>query len=130
MFIHEGDQVVSETYMTRVEGENTRLRYYLARLHCKTLCYSRVPSDADLFAPFAASLLEVSDSSSASLVHYSFSNAENNLLLTQNLITGYDHICNMLTMVVLQELCEDRKSLWQEFRLCNYFKALVDEENA
>ncbi len=27
--------------MTRVEGENTRLRYYLARLHRKTLCYSK-----------------------------------------------------------------------------------------
>jgi hypothetical protein len=26
--------------MTRVEGENTRLRHYLARLHRKTLCYS------------------------------------------------------------------------------------------
>ncbi|NJR70581.1 MAG: IS1 family transposase, partial [Synechococcales cyanobacterium CRU_2_2] len=32
---------VSKTYMTRVEGENTRLRHYLARLHRKTLCYSK-----------------------------------------------------------------------------------------
>jgi IS1 transposase len=29
-FIPEGDQIVSKTYMTRVEGENTRLRHYLA----------------------------------------------------------------------------------------------------
>jgi squalene cyclase len=29
------------TYMTRVEGENTRLRHYLARLHRETLCYSK-----------------------------------------------------------------------------------------
>jgi len=36
MFIEEGDQIVSKTYMTRVEGENTRLRHYLARLHRKT----------------------------------------------------------------------------------------------
>lgn len=28
-------------YMTRVEGENTRLRHYLARLHRKTLCSSK-----------------------------------------------------------------------------------------
>jgi hypothetical protein len=28
--------------MTRVEGENTRLRHYLARLHRKTLCYSKI----------------------------------------------------------------------------------------
>ena len=33
---------VRKTYMTRVEGENTRLRHYLARLHRKTLCYSLV----------------------------------------------------------------------------------------
>ena len=27
--------------MTRIEGENTRLRHYLARLKRKTLCYSK-----------------------------------------------------------------------------------------
>lgn len=40
-FIPAGDQIVSKTYMTRVEGENTRMRHYLARLHRKTLCYSK-----------------------------------------------------------------------------------------
>jgi IS1 family transposase len=56
-FIPAGDQIVNKTanraggylqlasggcaYMTRVEGENTRLRHYLARLHRKTLCYSK-----------------------------------------------------------------------------------------
>jgi IS1 family transposase len=40
-FIDQGDQIVSKTVMTRVEGENTRLRHYLARLHRKTLCYSK-----------------------------------------------------------------------------------------
>ena len=40
-FIPAGDQIVSKTYMTRVEGENTRLRHYLARLHHKSLCYSK-----------------------------------------------------------------------------------------
>lgn len=44
-FIPEGDQIVSKTYMTRVEGENTRLRpghpLGRARLHRKTLCYSK-----------------------------------------------------------------------------------------
>ena len=33
--------MVCKTDMTRVEGENTRLRHYLARLHRKTLCYSK-----------------------------------------------------------------------------------------
>jgi len=41
MFIPDGDHIVSKTYMTRVEGENTRLRHYLARLKRKTLCYSK-----------------------------------------------------------------------------------------
>lgn len=27
MFIPEGEQIISKTYMTRVEGENTRLRH-------------------------------------------------------------------------------------------------------
>jgi len=40
-FIPEGDQIVSKTYMTRVEDKNTRLRHYLARLHRKSLCYSK-----------------------------------------------------------------------------------------
>lgn len=40
-FIEAISHVVSKTYMTRVEGENTRLRHYLARLKRKTLCYSK-----------------------------------------------------------------------------------------
>ncbi len=37
----DGDQIISKIYMIRVEGENSRLRYYLARLHRKTFCYSK-----------------------------------------------------------------------------------------
>lgn len=48
MFIPEGDQIVSKTYITRVEGENTRLRHYLARLKRKTLCYSRIRTNAQI----------------------------------------------------------------------------------
>ena len=40
-FINPEDHLICKTYMTRVEGENTRLRHYLARLHRKTLCYSK-----------------------------------------------------------------------------------------
>jgi len=44
-FIHvlliKKTQRVSKTYMTRIEGENSRLRHYLARLHRKTFCYSK-----------------------------------------------------------------------------------------
>ena len=28
-FIPDGDQIICKTYMTRIEGENTRLRHYL-----------------------------------------------------------------------------------------------------
>ena len=41
MYIQPEDHLVCKTYMTRVEGENTRLCHYLARLHRKTLCYSK-----------------------------------------------------------------------------------------
>jgi IS1 family transposase len=40
-FINGSQHIVSKTYMTRVEGENTRLQHYLARLHRQTLCYSK-----------------------------------------------------------------------------------------
>jgi len=40
-FINQEDHIVSKTYMTRVEGENSRLRHYLARLKRKTFCYSK-----------------------------------------------------------------------------------------
>jgi insertion element IS1 protein InsB len=40
-FINQEDHLVSKTSMTRVEGENSRLRHYLARLHRKTFCYSK-----------------------------------------------------------------------------------------
>ena len=39
--VDDGDHLVSKTAMTRVEGENSRLRHYLARLHRKTFCYSK-----------------------------------------------------------------------------------------
>jgi hypothetical protein len=44
----------------------------------------QVSRDVEVFAPLAASLLEVSDVSSASLVHYSFSNAH--IFILQRLI--------------------------------------------
>ena len=33
--------VLPKTQLTRVEGENTKLRHYLARLHRATLCDSK-----------------------------------------------------------------------------------------
>jgi hypothetical protein len=71
----DGDHIVSKTYMTRIEGENTRLRHYLARLHRKTLCYSKSALDVEMFAALTSALFEVSDSPSSCLNHYCFSNA-------------------------------------------------------
>jgi IS1 family transposase len=47
-FINQEDHLVSKTYMTRVEGENSRLRHYLARLRRKTFCYSKSVEMLDL----------------------------------------------------------------------------------
>ena len=41
MLFPDGNRIICKTYMTRVEGKNTRLRPYLARLHRQTLCYSK-----------------------------------------------------------------------------------------
>ena len=41
MFIEDADHLVCKTYMTRIEGENTRVRLSLARLHRSFLCYSK-----------------------------------------------------------------------------------------
>lgn len=40
-FMPDQDQIVSRTYMTRGENENTRLRHYITHLHRKILCYSK-----------------------------------------------------------------------------------------
>lgn len=68
-FIPEGDQIISKTYMTRVEGENTRLRHYLARLHRKTLCYSRVRENAEALDSIATALSQILGCPSSSMIH-------------------------------------------------------------
>jgi IS1 family transposase len=40
-FIPDGDQIVSKTYMTRVEGKTQGKEILRTRLHPKTLCYSK-----------------------------------------------------------------------------------------
>ncbi len=58
-FISNEDHIVSKTYMTRVEGENSRLRHYLARLHRKTFCYSRIRKNAEIFNSISNILSQV-----------------------------------------------------------------------
>jgi IS1 family transposase len=40
-FIDELDPIFTKPYMTRLEGENTRSRHYLARIQRQTLCDSK-----------------------------------------------------------------------------------------
>jgi IS1 family transposase len=47
-FIEAKEHIVSKTAMTRVEGENGRLRHDLARLHRQGLCYSKTVEMLDL----------------------------------------------------------------------------------
>ena len=68
-FIESSDHLVSKTYMTRVENENTRLRHYLARLHRKTFCYSKSALDAWTFSSSASTLLKIQNHSSSRLNH-------------------------------------------------------------
>ena len=58
--------------MTRVEGENTRLRHYLARLHRKTLCYSKERGYAEVFNSIITSLFEVRKNTRVNLIHPAF----------------------------------------------------------
>ncbi len=75
-----GDHIVSKIYnMTRVEGENTRLRHYLARLHRKTLCYACVSRNAEEFYLIITSLFKVPFYSYICLIHTAISNASNRL---------------------------------------------------
>lgn len=41
-YVTDGWKVYPILIMMRVEGENTRLQHYLARLHRKFLCYSKL----------------------------------------------------------------------------------------
>lgn len=72
-FIDGSQHIISKTYMTRVEGtsvggqntlppelsENTRLRHYLARLHRKTLCYSKSVEMTRVFYPAVVALFTI-----------------------------------------------------------------------
>ena len=68
-FIPAGDQIICKTYMTRVEGENTRLRHYLARLHRKTLCYSKSEEMLKHKGSIATTLPQVLGCVTPSLIH-------------------------------------------------------------
>ncbi len=55
-FIEPEDHLVSKTYMTRVEGENTRLRHYLARLHRAYFMLLQISQNAPIFNSSSAPL--------------------------------------------------------------------------
>jgi len=67
-FIDSGDHIVSKTYMTRVEGENTRLRHYLAR-HIENVMLFQARGYAEVFSSIITSLLEVLGNTRIELNH-------------------------------------------------------------
>lgn len=75
IFINAGDQIVSKTYMTRVEGENTRLRHHERQTTLENLVLFQSVGDAEVFTSLTAPLFKILDSSPSRLNHYPFSNA-------------------------------------------------------
>jgi hypothetical protein len=58
MFIEEGDPIVSKSYMTRVEGESSRLRLaaLLGTVAPQEFVLLQVGGDVEVFTPLAADL--------------------------------------------------------------------------
>lgn len=55
--------------MTRVEGENTRLRHYLTRLHRKTLCYLKSVEIAGILNSIVTPLSKLLGCFSSRVIH-------------------------------------------------------------
>lgn len=58
-FIPAGDQIVSKTYMTRVEGESTRLRHKKSTITSQNIMLLQIRRNAETFNPLITSLLEI-----------------------------------------------------------------------
>ncbi|ELS32580.1 hypothetical protein Pse7429DRAFT_2393 [Pseudanabaena biceps PCC 7429] len=56
MFINSEDQIISKTYMTRVEGENTRLRHYFSQITQKNFMLFKIGRNVEVFNSFVNSL--------------------------------------------------------------------------
>lgn len=70
IFIDGLDHIVEQTYMTRVEGENTRLRHPPRSLTSKDFMLFKVYRDLEDIRSLVASLPKVLDYSNASVFHY------------------------------------------------------------
>jgi IS1 family transposase len=55
-FIPNEDQIISKTYMTRVEGENTRLRHYKRQITSKNSLLLKITRNVKAFYSFTNSL--------------------------------------------------------------------------
>lgn len=74
--IEDADHLVSKTAMTRVEGENCRLRHYLARLHRLYPLLFQIDGDVESFSAIAHLLSQASTNSSLGLNHSALGNAD------------------------------------------------------
>ena len=68
-FINDVDQIVDKTYMTRVEGENTRLRHYLARVASQNFVLLQISRYAEVLSSLATLLPEISNAARTNLIH-------------------------------------------------------------
>lgn len=68
-FIDSGDHIVSKTYMTRVEGENTRLRHYERSVASQDIMLLKVSRNAELLDSIASALLKISLTTKLRLIH-------------------------------------------------------------
>ena len=59
MFIEDADHLVSKTYMTRVEGENTREAALPGSITPKDIVLLQVSWDVEVFLAVTAALFEV-----------------------------------------------------------------------
>ena len=92
MYIEPEDHLIGKTYMTRVEGENTRLRHYLGgayapdkaelgtgrirvRITPQNSLLFQISSIAQVFSPLTIALFKIWHASIFSLKHYAPTNA-------------------------------------------------------
>jgi hypothetical protein len=69
MFIDEESYIVCKTYMTRIEGENKRLRHYANPTVSSDFMLLKVNQDVESIHPFTTSLSQILDYPSTYLYH-------------------------------------------------------------
>ncbi len=67
-FIDNVDQIIDKTYMTRVEGENTRLRHYERSIASQNFVLLQISRYAEVFGSLATPLPQISHTACRGLI--------------------------------------------------------------